>query len=104
MTEYTEFVKKAQADILSTVKHVQETNLKAMHTFTEAVAEYTNKAKTMSPVATLPTPAEVIESTFGFTAQLVDLQKQYYVRIAEAIAAAQKKAGEFATPAKKSDK
>ena len=76
-----------------------------MTSFGDAVAEYANKAKSMTAAATLPTPAEVIESTFGFTAQLVEMQKHYYVRIAETIAAAQKKATEATvSAAKKSDK
>jgi hypothetical protein len=102
MPEYTEFINKTQREILSAVKQAQENNIKAMSTFSDAVAEYANKAK--SNVATLPTPAEMIESTFGFTAELIELQKNYYVRIAEAIAAASKTAGEFAKSTKKSDK
>jgi len=105
MPEYTEFVKKTQNDILNSVKQAQETNIKAMTTFGDAIAEYATKAKSFATTESLPTAAQVIESTFGFTAQLVELQKNYYVRIAEAIAAAQKKAVDFAVPAaKKSEK
>lgn len=105
MPEYTEFVNKTQTEILNAMKAAQETNLKAMTSFGEALAEYANKAKSIATVGTLPTPAEVIESTFGFTAQLIEMQKSYYVRVAETIAAAQKKATEaMATVSKKSDK
>jgi hypothetical protein len=104
MPEYTEFVKKTQTDILNAVKQAQETNLKAMSTFGDAISEYAAKAKSFAPTATMPTPAEMIESSFDFTAQLIDLQKHYYIHMAEAIATAQKKAVDVAAPAKKSDK
>ena len=92
MTTYTEFITKTQSEILDAVKQVQETNAKAIATFGDAVAEYATKAKTLSSDAKFPTPTEVIESAFGFTSQLVELQKNYYVKLAETFAAAQKKA------------
>ena len=75
MTNYTEFMNKTQSDILTAVKQAQETNVKAIATFGEAVAEYANKAKATSFDQKLPSPSEIIESAFGFTAQLVELQK-----------------------------
>ena len=101
MSNYSEFVAKTQSDILSAVKQAQETNVKAISTFGDAVAEYTAKAKAMTGDTKLPTPSEVIESAFGFTAQLVELQKNYYVKIAETFASAQKKATEAVAPAAK---
>ena len=98
MTNYTEFISKTQNDILNAVKQAQETNVKAITSFGDAVAEYAAKAKTMSVDTKLPTPTEVIESAFGFTAQLVELQKNYYVKIAETFATAQKKATEAVSP------
>lgn len=105
MTEYTEFFNKTQEQILSAVKQAQENNIKALTSFGDAMAEYATKARAMSTPATLPTPSEVIASTFGFTAQLVELQKNYYVKFAETIVNAQKKASEsFIPAAKKAEK
>jgi hypothetical protein len=101
MSNYTEFISKTQSDILGAVKQAQETNVKAIASFGDAVAEYANKAKTMTGETKLPTPTEVIESAFGFTAQLVELQKNYYVKIAETFASAQKKATDAVAPATK---
>jgi len=102
MPEFNEFVTKTQTEILNAVKQAQETNLKAVTSFGEAIAEYANKAKSIASTTTLPSPAEMIESTFGFTTQLIELQKQYYVKFAEALATAQKKTLEAApTTAKK---
>ena len=101
MTNYNEFIAKAQSDILGAVKQAQETNVKAITSFGDAVAEYAHKAKTMSTDAKIPTPTEVIESAFGFTAQLVEMQKNYYVKIAETFANAQKKATEAVSTVKK---
>jgi len=99
MSEYTEFVTKTQSDILTAVKNAQENNVKAMQSFGEAISEFASRAnKSMSSETKLPTPAEVIESAFGFTAQLVELQKHYYVKMAETFAAAQKKASESYAP------
>ena len=101
MTDYTEFINKTQTEILSAVKQAQENNVKAMQSFSEAIADYTNRAKAFSTDRKLPHPAEVMESAFGFTAQLIELQKNYYVKMAETFAAASKKATETAVPASK---
>ena len=98
MTDYTEFISKTQTDILNAVKQAQENNVKAIASFGDAVAEYATRAKSFSTDKKLPTPTDVIESAFGFTAQLIELQKNYYVKMAETFASAQKKATEtFAT-------
>lgn len=101
MSDYTEFIGKTQDEILSAVKQAQETNVKAFTSFGEAMAEYANKARAMGTNASLPTPAEIVTSTFGFAAQLVELQKNYYVKIAETFASAQKKATDAVAAAKK---
>lgn len=101
MSNYTEFIAKTQNDILNAVKQAQETNVKAIATFGDAIADYAAKAKSMSAETTLPTPTEVIESAFGFTAQLVEMQKNYYVKIAESFATVQKKASDAVVPAAK---
>lgn len=99
MSEYTEFVAKTQSDILTAVKTAQENNVKAMQSFGDAIAEFATRAnKSVGTETKLPTPVEVIESAFGFTAQLVELQKNYYVKMAETFAAAQKKASEKFAP------
>lgn len=101
MSEYTEFLNKTQEDILSAVKQAQENNVKAMTQFGDAIADYATKARTFTAPTALPTPAEMISSSFGFAAQLVELQKQYYVRIAETFTNAQKKATDAVAPAPK---
>ena len=101
MSNYTEFITKTQADILGAVKQAQETNVKAIASFGDAVAEYASKAKTLSADVKLPSPTEVIESAFGFTAQLVELQKNHYVKIAETFASAQKDATDAVAPVSK---
>ena len=99
MSDYTEFVAKTQSDILTAVKSAQENNVKAMQSFGDAIAEFSHRAnKSFGTETKLPTPAEVIESAFGFTTQLVELQKNYYVKLAETFAAAQKKANESFAP------
>jgi hypothetical protein len=104
MSDYTEFVTKTQDEIIHAVKQAQETNLKALSTFGDALAEYASKARSFASPATLPTPTDMITSSFGFAAQLIDLQKNYYVKIAESFASSQKKATEaIAMATKKSD-
>ena len=101
MSEYTEFLTKTQDEILTAVKQAQENNVKAMTQFGDAIADYATRARTFPTNATLPTPSEMISTSFGFAAQLVELQKQYYVKIAETFASAQKKATEAIVPATK---
>jgi len=99
MSDYTEFVTKTQSDILNAVKSAQENNVKAMQSYGDAIAEFAARTnKSIVSETKLPTPIEVIESAFGFTAQLVELQKNYYVKMAETFAAAQKKASETFAP------
>lgn len=99
MSEYTEFVTKTQSDILTAVKSAQENNVKALQSFGDAISEFSHRAtKSFGTETKLPTPAEAIESAFGFAAQLVELQKNYYVKLAETFAAAQKKASESFAP------
>lgn len=101
MSDYTEFVAKTQDEILNAVKQAQETNLKALSTFGDALAEYASKARSFASPASLPSPTDMITSTFGFAAQLIDLQKHYYVKIAESFASSQKKASEAMSTVKK---
>ena len=96
MSEYTEFVAKTQSDILAAVKQAQENNVKAIESFSHRMSEYSERAKSFASETKLPTPTEVIESAFGFTAELIELQKNYYVHLAETFATAQKKAMEAA--------
>ena len=91
MSDYTEFVAKTQTDILAAVKQAQQNNVKAIEAFNDRMAEYAKRAKSLATETKLPTPTEVIESAFGFTAQLIELQKNYYVNLAETFATAQKK-------------
>jgi len=92
MSDYTEFITKTQTEILTAVKHAQENNVKAIEAFNDRMAEYTERAKSLASETKLPTTTEVIESAFGFTAQLIELQKNYYVNLAETFATAQKNA------------
>ena len=38
----------------------------------------------------MPNPAQVIENAFGFTAQILELQKGYALKVAESLASAVK--------------
>ncbi len=98
MTDYTEFISKTQTDILNAVKQAQENNVKAMASFGDAVAEYAARAKSFSSDKKMPSPIDVMESAFDFTAQLIELQKNYYVKMAETFASTQKKASDTFAP------
>ena len=98
MTDYTEFISKTQTDILNAVKQAQENNVKAIASFGDAVAEYATRAKSFTSDKKMPSPIDVMESAFDFTAQLIELQKNYYVKMAATFASAQKKATDTFAP------
>jgi len=76
MNSYPEFIEKAQAEFLNGLKQAQDMNVKALATVTELF-------ESNGAVATLPSPAEIVERTFAFTNQLLETRKEYMLKLAE---------------------
>ncbi|HUA09135.1 MAG TPA: hypothetical protein VMA98_07640 [Candidatus Acidoferrales bacterium] len=78
MNTYTEMIDKAQAEFLKGLEQAQELNVKALTSVSELFAKNGDTAK-------LPTPAEIVERSFAFTNELLEVRKAYMLKLAELI-------------------
>jgi hypothetical protein len=90
MKTYTEFISKVQDDVLTAVKQVQDASLAGFHTVRETAAGYMPGKAPVTGIESMPNPTQVIENAFGFTSQILELQKQYALKVAESMAKAAK--------------
>ncbi|MEA2683086.1 MAG: hypothetical protein QOK05_1414 [Chloroflexota bacterium] len=82
MTTYTEATDKVQAQVLDGIKQFQAASLQLAATFSRS-------AGSMLPMpASLPVdydPKQFIERSFAFTGNVLELQKDYLVSLAETL-------------------
>ena len=97
-TTINSFFEKAQAEFLNSVKEAQTLNVKAITSLTDLVAKVpTVDAKEVQNF-TLPTATELVEKSFAFTNELLNVRKEYLVKLAELATEAQT---QFADAAKR---
>jgi hypothetical protein len=89
MKTYTDFISKVQEDVITAVKQVQDASLAGFQTARETTSDYMS-GKTAFNFESMPNPTQVIENAFGFTAQILELQKGYALKVAESISKAAK--------------
>ena len=89
MKTYNDFISKVQEDVISAVKQVQDASLAGFHTARETTSDYM-AGKNPFTFEAMPNPTQVIENAFGFTAQILELQKAYALKVAESISKAAK--------------
>jgi hypothetical protein len=82
MSTYTETSEKLQAQVLEGIKRLQEANLEMAANFSKATGNLLPNAPTV-PAAI--DPKQYIERTFGFTTEILDLQKDYLLRMTETL-------------------
>jgi hypothetical protein len=87
-----EYMTKFQEEGLDTIKQSQEANLKAIRSFGEFAKEFSEKPGTIPTFENLPSPTQWVEMSFGFASQLLEIRKNYTMKIAEMIAETQKSA------------
>ena len=92
MSDYTEYANQVNEGVLAAIKQTQEANLSALEAFRELFSQYAPTPARASVAEWVPSPTQVVEKTFDFAAQLLQIQKEYALRVAETIASAQKKA------------
>ena len=90
MKNYNEIVTKAQVDVIAAVKQIQDASLAGFQTIRENAADFVSGKSPATMIETMPNPAQVIENAFGFTAQILELQKGYALKVAEQLASAVK--------------
>jgi conjugal transfer/entry exclusion protein len=90
MSTYTEAADKIQSQILDGIKQLQATNL-------EMVANFSKSAGALAPkTPEVPVgfdPKQLLEGSFKFTNQILELQKDYLIRLTETLKPLAKTAG-----------
>jgi hypothetical protein len=83
MKNYTEIVNKAQHDVLAAVKQIQDASIASFQTLSENTSGLIAGKSPASMIESMPNPTQVIENAFGFTTQILELQKGYALKVAE---------------------
>jgi hypothetical protein len=87
-----EYMNKFQQEGLEAIKETQNASLKAMSSFREFSKELGEKPGSMPSFENMPTPTQLVEMSFGFASQLLELRKAFTLRIAEMLVETQKQA------------
>jgi hypothetical protein len=87
----TEFISKLQEEGLKTLKQTQDASLAAINDFRKIGKEF-GQPGTVPSFENLPTATQLVELSFGFAAQALELRKSYTLKIAELIVETQKQA------------
>ncbi len=85
-----EYMNKFQQEGLEALKETQNASLKAMSSFREFTKELGEKPGSMPSFENMPSPTQLVEMSFGFAGQLLELRKAFTLRIAEMLVEAQK--------------
>jgi hypothetical protein len=85
-----EFVNKIQEEGLKALKQSQDANIAALAEFRTMSKEFTEKPGTVPALENLPTPAQLVELSFSFAGQFLELRKNYALKIADIVTETQK--------------
>jgi hypothetical protein len=85
-----EYFNKFQEEGLAAIKQTQDASLNAMKSFREFTREMNEKPGSMPAFDNIPSPTQLVELSFGFASQLLELRKAYTLRIAEMLVETQK--------------
>ncbi|HVN68546.1 MAG TPA: hypothetical protein VMU38_02690 [Candidatus Binatia bacterium] len=86
----SEYMNKFQEEGLAAIKQTQDASLQAINSFREFAKEMNEKPGTMPSFENMPSPTQLVEMSFGFAGQLLELRKAYTLRIAEMLVETQK--------------
>jgi hypothetical protein len=86
----SEYINRFQEEGLAALKESQDASLKAMSSFREFTNEMSEKPGTMPSFEDIPTPKQLVELSFGFASQMLEMRKAYTMRIAEMLVETQK--------------
>jgi len=87
-----EYMNKFQEEGLTALKETQDASLKAFNSFREYTKEMTEKPGTVPSFENIPSPTQLVEMSFGFASQILELRKAFTLRIAEMLVETQKQA------------
>ncbi|MGB8519550.1 MAG: hypothetical protein WCD38_05245 [Candidatus Tumulicola sp.] len=87
-----DFVSKMQQESLAAMKQGQDASLRAFDQFRAFGKEFAEKPGTLPTFENMPSPTQFVEMSFGFAAQMLELRKQYTLKLAEMLVETQKQA------------
>jgi hypothetical protein len=88
----TEYMSKFQEEGLAAIKQTQDASLKAMNSFHEFTKEFSANPGQLPDFKNVPSPTQLVEMSFGFASQLLEMRKSYTMKIAEMMSDTQKQA------------
>jgi hypothetical protein len=97
----SEYMTKFQEDGLAAIKQTQDASLKAMRSFNELTKEWSEKPGALPTFENVPSPTQLVEMSFGFASQLLEMRKNFTMKLAEMMVDTQKRAESnvnYATP------
>jgi hypothetical protein len=86
----TEYMNKFQEEGLAAIKETQDAGLKAMGSLREFTKEMMEKPGSVPAFENIPTPTQLVELSFGFASQVLELRKAFTLRVAEMLVESQK--------------
>ena len=90
----SEYMTKFQQEGLAAIKQTQEVSLNALNSFREFSKELAEKPGSMPALENIPTPTQLVELSFGFASQVLELRKAFTLKIAEMLVETQKQTQE----------
>ena len=87
-----EYMNKMQQDSLAAIQQGQEAGIRAFEQFRSLGREFADKPGSFPTFENVPSPTQFVEMSFGFAAQVLELRKQYTLKIAEMLVETQKQA------------
>jgi hypothetical protein len=84
MATATQFVEQAQEQTLQAIKQSQQAVVEAVRVWSSAFEKAIPETPALPFLSELPTPAEVVQSTFDFAEQLLKVQREFTENLIEA--------------------
>ncbi len=84
METYLELSKAAQDQILEAAKQNQKIAVQAAEAWAQAAVPYASQIPVTPGLEGVPTPAELVENSFGFAKKLIELQQELALGVAKA--------------------
>jgi hypothetical protein len=87
-----EYFNKMQEEGLKTIKQGQDASLAALGEFRSFSKEFAEKPGSIPSIENLPSPTQLVELSFNFASQVLELRKAFTLKIAEMFVETQKQA------------
>jgi hypothetical protein len=73
----TEFAQQAQEQTLNSIRQSQQAIVESVHAWAQAVEKAVPEAPSLPFADELPTPQQIVQTSFDFTEQLLKAQREF---------------------------